>query len=68
MGEDFVLTPDMLDRGACALINAEAREPYDRADGRWRPAVIAEAVILAALKAQSPGPRAGSRLAPDPHR
>lgn len=38
-----------LERGGVALVNADALEPYDREDGRWRPAVLAEAVLRAAL-------------------
>ena len=44
--EDFEAA---LERGGVALVNADAQEPYNRIDGRWRPAVLAEAVIQAAL-------------------
>lgn len=43
------ITEEMLECGGVALVNADAQEPYDRSDGRWRPAVLAEAVIRAAL-------------------
>ena len=46
----LVLDAAMFERGGVALVNADALEPYDREDGRWRPAVLAEAVIREALK------------------
>lgn len=41
---DIAISETMIERGGVALVNADALEPYDRTDGRWRPAVIAEAV------------------------
>lgn len=43
-------TDATLERAGAALVNADAVEPYDRTDGRWRPAVLAEAVIRAATQ------------------
>lgn len=44
-----VLDEATLERAGTALVNADAREPNDRPDGRWRPAVLAEAVLRAAV-------------------
>jgi hypothetical protein len=43
------VTTEMVERGGIALVNADALEPYDRDDGRWRPGVLAEAVLRAAV-------------------
>jgi hypothetical protein len=55
------------ERGGVALVNADALEPYDRTDGRWRPAVIAEAVIRAMLIPPT-DPQPTAQGDPDPHR
>ena len=43
------VSEEMIERGALALLRADATEPHDRRDGRWRPAVLAETVLRAAL-------------------
>lgn len=43
------ITEAMIERGAVALVNSDGTESHDRRDGRWRPAVLAEAVLRAAL-------------------
>jgi len=46
---DVEITDEMIERGAVALVNSDGTEAYERSDGRWRPAVLAEAVLRAAL-------------------
>lgn len=53
------ITGEMIERGALALVNADGIEPYDRTDGRWRPSVLAEAVLRAALTEQQQQPTSG---------
>jgi hypothetical protein len=57
--EGFLVVPtdssgEAFERAGVALVNADGREPYDRADGRWRPAVLAEAVLDAFLAPYRP--------------
>lgn len=49
------LSDEALERAGTALVNADAQEPYDRTDGRWRPAVLAEAVIRSVLGIEDGG-------------
>jgi hypothetical protein len=49
MPDQVSMDAAMVERAALALVRADAVEPHDQMDGRWRPAVLAEAVIRAAL-------------------